>query len=118
MGIKGVYSKPLCKHCGETRAKKFYGKMKTTCYSCHGKAIEKERKARRIKAIEHKGGKCELCGYNKFSGALEFHHLNPKKKDPSGLRAYSLKRLLLEVDKCMLLCANCHREKHEELRWQ
>lgn len=35
----------------------------------------------KLKAIEYKGGKCQICGYNKCTGALEFHHLDPTKKD-------------------------------------
>ena len=115
MGLKGVYSDPLCQHCGNTDPKAFYGKMKTTCNVCQGKIIDKERKLRRLKAIEYKGGKCESCGYSKYSGALEFHHLDPTQKDPTGLRAFSLKRLFAEVDKCTLLCSNCHREEHARI---
>lgn len=115
MGIKGVFSDPLCKHCGEKDPEKFYQKMKTTCNKCHGLQIEKKRVQKRIDGIEYKGGKCERCGYNKYRGALEFHHKDPTQKDPLGLRAYNSERFLAEIDKCMLLCANCHREIHAGL---
>jgi predicted nucleic acid-binding Zn ribbon protein len=66
--------------------------------------------------IEYKGGKCERCGYNKNMAALEFHHVNPEEKEfPLDARRLSnthIDRLKKEVDKCMLLCANCHREIH------
>ena len=116
MAIKGVYSDPKCKHCGETDPKKFYGKMKTTCYKCHGESIEQERVRKREEAIEYKGGKCEYCGYNKYRGALEFHHIDPSQKDPTGLRKWKKEHLFAELDKCVLLCANCHREEHAKLR--
>lgn len=68
------------------------------------------------KAITYKGGKCSRCGYDKCAAALEFHHLNPAEKKISiavmcsnGLKFDSLK---IELDKCILLCANCHRELH------
>jgi hypothetical protein len=116
MGIKGVYSDPLCQHCGETEPSKFYGKMKTTCYSCHGKLQEQKRVQKRIDAIEYKGGKCEHCGYDKYHGALEFHHKDPNLKDPKSFRpGLSKARFFAEVDKCILLCANCHREEHARL---
>ena len=115
MGVKGVYSDPLCKVCGETTPNRFYGKQKTTCRRCHGIDIEAKRKTKRAAAINYKGGECEHCGYNKYSGALEFHHKDPSKKDPTGLRAFNLERLFSEVDKCLLLCANCHREEHAKL---
>ena len=112
---KGIYSDPICKVCGETEPDKFYGKMKTTCRNCHGKHMEAERVDRRQQAIDYKGGKCQKCGYDNYRGALEFHHMDPSQKDPTGLKAFSLKRLFAEVDKCMLLCANCHRETHAGL---
>jgi hypothetical protein len=32
-------------------------------------------------AVVYKGGKCQCCGYNKYIGALEFHHVDPEQKD-------------------------------------
>ena len=116
MGVKGVYSKPVCKHCGETEPTNFWPKMKTTCKKCHGKDIAKHLKNTRQRAIEYKGGKCEHCGYDKYIGALEFHHKDPTQKDPLGLRKFSFEKLKEEVDKCILLCSNCHREEHGKLR--
>jgi 5-methylcytosine-specific restriction endonuclease McrA len=116
MGIKGVFSDPLCKVCGESDPKKFYGKMKTTCNSCHKKLIERQRVKIREEAIDYKGGKCQHCGYDKYRGALEFHHIDPSEKEALGLRKWNRKKLYKELDKCVLLCANCHREEHARLR--
>ena len=68
------------------------------------------------KAIEYLGGKCSICGYNKCSRALEFHHINPDEKDNtiSNLYNYSWEKIKKELDKCILLCANCHRELHNK----
>jgi len=75
------------------------------------------RKRSKEKLIEYKGGKCEKCGYNKCIGALEFHHVNPDEKDFAiSSKSYSFERLKKEADKCLLVCANCHTEIHEELR--
>lgn len=69
------------------------------------------------KAIAYKGGACEFCGYSKHYGALEFHHKNPEEKDVTWtkLRLRSWDRIVVELDKCTLLCANCHREEHHRL---
>lgn len=74
------------------------------------------RKKLKIKAVEYKGGCCERCGYNKSISALEFHHKNPQEKDfsPSG-KSISWERMKKEIDKCILVCANCHREIHDDI---
>jgi|GEM_PF-878845 len=71
------------------------------------------RKRVKLKLIEYKGGKCEKCGYDKCVRALEFHHLDPSKKDftISG-KSWSYERLKIEVEKCILVCSNCHNEIH------
>lgn len=79
------------------------------------KAVTKRRHRVREMAVEYKGGKCELCGYARCMGALEFHHRDPSKKDfgisMNGLtRAWT--KVKAEVEKCVLVCANCHREIH------
>lgn len=66
--------------------------------------------------IDYKGGKCQICGYNRCINALEFHHINPKEKDftiSGGTKSFNT--LKLEVDKCILVCSNCHREIHAGL---
>lgn len=75
------------------------------------------RKRCKIKLVDYKGGCCERCGYSKSIAVLQFHHTDPSEKDftISG-RSYSFERLKKEVDKCILVCANCHLEIHEELR--
>ena len=79
-------------------------------------AVTKRRKKLREMAREYKGGKCILCGYKKCQRALSFHHLDPKKKEfdlsSRGLTR-SWDRIKKEIDKCVLLCANCHMEVHE-----
>ena len=71
----------------------------------------------KVKAIQYKGGKCHSCGYSKCVRALTFHHLNPNEKDfgiSSGdCRSWS--KVKDELDKCVLLCANCHAEEHDRL---
>ena len=63
--------------------------------------------------VAEAGGACLLCGYDRYSGALQFHHLDASEKSFGlGLRgvARSLERCREEARKCVLLCANCHAE--------
>ena len=79
-------------------------------------AVKRRRKKLREMAREYKGNKCIICGYNKCPRALSFHHIDPKKKDftlsDRGLTR-SWAKILEEIDKCVLLCANCHMEVHD-----
>ena len=67
-------------------------------------------------AVEYKGSQCSVCGYDKCMAALEFHHLNPDEKDfnitQNIRKSTTLDSIKKELDKCILVCANCHREAH------
>jgi len=57
--------------------------------------------------------KCFYCGYDKCVAALDFHHIDTNKEFKiSNVRCYSKKKLKAEIDKCIVLCSNCHREVH------
>lgn len=74
------------------------------------------RKRTKLRAIEYLGGRCQICGYGKSTRALVFHHKNPSEKDFSISRvSKSWSTIQAELDKCILLCANCHAEAHEGL---
>ncbi len=66
------------------------------------------------KAIEYKGGKCIKCGYDKYYGAMDFHHIDSKKKDIDWkkLKLKSWDKITKELDKCLLYCNRCHQEIH------
>lgn len=66
------------------------------------------------KAVSHMGGKCKDCGFDGHQAAMQFHHIDPTNKDVSWnrLRLRSWKKILIELDKCILLCANCHAIRH------
>lgn len=85
------------------------------CKKCH--LIHHKIRLQKFKliAIAYKGGCCQECGYNKCPAALDFHHRLGKDKlfKISGGKLTKLtERAKIELDKCDLLCANCHREKH------
>lgn len=79
------------------------------------KAVSKRRKRLKEMALEYKGGKCIACGYDRCASALDFHHIDASGKEfgvsLDGLTR-SWERIKAELDKCVLLCANCHREIH------
>ena len=78
-------------------------------------AVRKRRKKVRLMAVQYKGSRCDRCGYDRCVDALEFHHLDSSRKD-FGIsdRGYtrSWQKVREELDKCILVCANCHRELH------
>lgn len=67
---------------------------------------------KRITAYKLERG-CAHCGYNTSARALQFHHTDDKEFEISTYRARSWERLLIEIEKCILLCANCHAEEHD-----
>lgn len=81
------------------------------------KGVIEWRRRKKIELVEYKGGECERCGYNKCIDALEFHHRTPNEKDftISG-KSWSFERLKKEADKCILVCSNCHKEIHFEIK--
>ena len=78
-------------------------------------AVTRRRKKLKQMVIDLKGGKCQFCSYNTYNGALDFHHIDEDKKEFSlstrGLTR-SWERIKNELQKCVLVCANCHREVH------
>ena len=94
----------------------------TRCKKCRVNNVMSSRRRRKRKLIEHFGGACIRCGYNpivdesKSLGAIEFHHRDPKEKK-FGLRdslTRSWEQDVKEAEKCDMVCANCHRELHDE----
>lgn len=105
-----------CKICGDSNKENFYDNKSSASYYCKPCWNQKTYKSARDKISSYMnsrgGAKCLICGYNKCTAALEFHHRDPTEKDPSWSIGWSLPRLKKELDKCDILCANCHREVH------
>lgn len=87
-------------------------KYKSKCKKCQNKTL-KERKIALLELLEIPC-ECVLCKYSKCKEALEFHHVDPDKKEYSisELRSHSKSTIVKELEKCILVCANCHREIH------
>jgi len=78
--------------------------------------VHKTQRTKKVKAIEYYGGKCVKCGYDRCPDALEFHHQSDKIESASYVvMRWSWEKAKVELDKCLLLCANCHRETHSDL---
>jgi hypothetical protein len=110
----------LCKSHGLTEfSLRKNGDKKETwrCKKCTVNAVQKRREKIKIMAIEYKGGKCCICGYKKYPGALEFHHTNNDKEFSISRYGHSRSwnRVKNEIDKCVLLCSNCHKEIHGDV---
>lgn len=114
--MKKKYVTKTCKHHGDTKHV-LEGRGYYRCCKCRSEAVQRRRDKIKLQAVEYKGGKCEKCGYNKCVGALEFHHLDTNEKDFGiSARGYtrSWEKVKAELDKCILVCANCHREIHND----
>jgi hypothetical protein len=114
----------ICPKCQQKKEliKEFYIKENkcahSWCKSCSNQNTIATQQKLKKQSVQYKGGKCVKCGYNKYDGALDFHHLDPSKKDFSISRRKncSLETLKTELDKCILICRNCHAELHFDER--
>jgi hypothetical protein len=110
-----------CPRCNNTKnLSEFYqrrGKVGGSVYCKPCSNLERLERIRAFKekCVDYKGGECERCGYNTCIYALEFHHLVPSQKDFQISRVASASftnRVKKELDKCQLVCSNCHSEIH------
>lgn len=98
--------------------KEYYDKI---CRECKAARMRTRKRKNKETLVDLKGGKCTRCGYSKSLRALQFHHLDPTKKDPyfvnnrGGLSIVHIEKAIKELKGCILVCANCHAEIHEEI---
>jgi len=110
----------FCTSCKETHpSSEFYRRrqgndLSSYCKKCT--VIQTQKRQRKLKeqSIQYKGGECVKCGYNKCQAALQFHHVDKTKKEftLAHRKVTSFVKVKDELDKCILLCANCHAEEH------
>lgn len=103
----------ICKKCILIRANKYritpQGKIN------YQKAANKSYQKHKQILHQLKINGCAICGYDKCLTCLEFHHINPKdKKFCIGIGTIGKKDFIIELNKCILLCANCHKEMHQK----
>jgi hypothetical protein len=99
-------------------------KCKVLCAICHREEHHKDGKNKWLEHFKLRGwGVCSKCGYCKCQWAIEFHHKDPKEKELSinkfihthRCTEENIKKIELEIEKCEVLCAVCHREEHYNL---
>ncbi|HEY5941515.1 MAG TPA: helix-turn-helix domain-containing protein [Solirubrobacterales bacterium] len=101
-----------CKQHGDTAFVR-EGRGYYRCKRCRNERVSQRRRTIKSKLVEEAGGKCVICGYDRCQQVLEFHHLDPGLKEfqlSHNGATRSLARSRAEARKCILLCANCHRE--------
>ena len=89
------------------------------CKDCISLRDSRKRLDFKNAALNYKGSSCIKCGYIKNVKALEFHHVDPAKKSPTynkRFRSWSFERKKKELENCIIVCSNCHREIHADLR--
>ena len=88
------------------------------CMKCRGENVSTWRRRAKRRLVEEAGGRCQICGYDRYMGALQFHHIDPSQKSfLLSMRGCtrSIEKLRAEAAKCQLLCANCHAEVEARL---
>lgn len=90
------------------------------CKVCANKQKVERGRLTKLKMIQYKGSQCEICSLklkNTHPAVFEFHHIDPKEKDIdfNSVKYWKWDRIIVELDKCMLLCANCHRTEHAKI---
>lgn len=105
----------ICSRCNQEYNKIGAANSKL-CASC---VVNSRRTKKKAILVDYKGGCCSICGYKKCINALVFHHIQKSTKSfsISGNHSLSLIRLKSEVDKCILLCSNCHIEVHNSISY-
>ena len=109
----------ICRDCGieKNLDNTFFadGQWSTKCRACSNNAKRNSQRENKQQCVDYKGGRCQRCGYSKSLAALDFHHRDPKEKDFNIAHRKMIlnEAIKKELDKCDLLCSNCHREEHE-----
>ncbi len=100
----------ICKLCNKP-FKDYQNRQRNRCGSCNTKIRRFRSKAAAIKLL---GGKCEKCGWHGNQAAMQFHHKDSSKKEfiIGGVANKSWDSIKAEMQKCLLLCANCHMIEH------
>jgi len=107
-----------CSICTKTY---FYDRKKRSTYDVCGSCMaNRHRWHLKSCMVEYKGNKCLLCGYNKYLNSLEFHHIDRESKSINicGNHNRSWESIMKELDKCVLLCKNCHGECERDYHFE
>jgi transposase len=114
-GVRGVDPDRRLLKCPRHGLTEFWLETRGTyrCLRCRSEAVSRRRRRLKEILVADAGGRCSICGYDRYVGALQFHHRNGDMKQFAiGSRGLtrSLSAVRAEAKKCVLLCANCHSE--------
>jgi len=111
--------KKVCGKCGEEKALSSFLPARTTpdgygnvCDPCRRKRLAKTARAKRkeVRKLKDKlkSVPCGDCNVQYPPYIMQFHHIDPSKKHKDVSAIHSIKELMREIEKCIILCANCH----------
>lgn len=103
-----------CKQCHGAYVKEHYSNNKDI-YKARARRDYKKVREKLVAYIRAHKIKCERCGED-HPAVLDFHHVDPSTKELTVAQATSRKKVALEVEKCIVLCSNCHRKFHWDER--
>lgn len=91
--------------------------LRSCCRVCEGQRVTEYGQDMKERAVAYLGGACQCCGYDRSMYSLHFHHVEPSQKGFTIAKFKSRKwdTVRIELDKCLLLCGNCHGEIHDGL---
>ena len=112
VGFESVRYKTLCSE--KCKNKKSYNSKNEGYWSEYARLKRAEKKQ---SLVDMKGRACQKCGYNRNLSSLEFHHIDGTKELAiSQIMGFSIKNIKKELDKCILLCSNCHTKEHSFIK--
>ena len=105
LGVTGT-----CRDCNRVRINQWYKDNRNHRQELTNRHNQEKKRL----AVKHFGGKCHDCGGIFPQCVYAFHHLDPSLKDynPSKAMTGKLDKMWKELDKCIMLCANCHMIRH------
>lgn len=112
-----------CRECASARAREYYHRVKKDAkwVMNRNEKAAKEGFEKKERAVNYKGGKCADCSGVFPLPVYDFHHLDPSEKEQNIgdiIRRKEFEEIKVELEKCVLLCANCHRIRHFNERKQ
>lgn len=89
--------------------------FRSHCKQCDGQRATRYGQDSKVRAVEYLGGSCCICGYDRSLRSLTFHHVDPTSKGfaIADFKCRKWETVRAELDKCILVCANCHGEIEE-----
>jgi transposase-like protein len=114
-GVRGADPDRTVMECARHGMTEFWLEPRGTyrCLRCRSEAVSRRRRRMKEILVAEAGGRCSICGYDRYIGALQFHHRDGEAKEfgvASRGHTRSLTAARAEAAKCVLLCANCHSE--------